>query len=120
TIVAPAARTTTVKVAGIACRCMAGVRVLVSGAGGELGCRVASLLEDEPWVGSLEGIDTDPPRGRLRRTVFHRIVPGAHDRVVDLVTSFDPHVLVHIAVWEPYARASPSRAAELTDDAATS
>ena len=99
---------------------MAGARVLVSGMGGELGCRVASLLETEPWVGSLEGIDADPPRGRLRRAKFHRIVPGHHDRVVEVVTKFNPHVLIHIAVWEPHSRANPQRAAEFTDDAATS
>ncbi len=94
--------------------------MLVSGMGGELGCRVASLLEDEPWVGSLEGIDVDPPRYRLRRATFHRIVPGDHDRVVDVITRFNPHVLVHVAVWEPYSRATPTRAAQFTDDAATS
>jgi len=88
--------------------------------GGELGSRVASLLEDEPWVGSLEGIDVDPPRRRLRRTTFHRIVPGQHDRTVDAVTTFNPHVVVHIAVWEPYARAGTATARALTDDAVTS
>jgi UDP-glucose 4-epimerase len=99
---------------------MAGVRVLVSGMGGELGSRVASLLEDESWVGSLEGIDVDPPRRRLRRAVFHRIVPGQHDRIVHEVTRFNPHVVIHVAVWEPYARAKPDVARRLTDDAATS
>lgn len=94
--------------------------MLVTGMGGELGCKVASLLEDEAWVGALEGIDIDPPRYRLRRAVFHRIVPGQHDRVVDVVTRFNPHVVVHVAVWEPYSRASPERAAEFTDAAATS
>ncbi len=88
--------------------------------GGEIGSRVASLLENEPWVESLEGIDGDPPRRRLRRTLFHRIAPGDHDRVVDVVTKFDPHVLVHLAVWEPHSRANPERARLLTDDAATS
>ena len=97
-----------------------GQRVLISGMGGELGSRVASLLENEPWVESLEGIDADPPRRRLRRAVYHRIVLGDHDRTVDVVTRFDPHVLVHIAVWEPYSRANPGRARLLTDDAATS
>lgn len=92
----------------------------MSGMGGELGSRVASLLEDEPWVASLEGIDADPPRRRLRRAVYHRIVPGEHDRTVDVITRFDPHVVVHIAVWEPYSRATPSTAASLTDDAAMS
>jgi UDP-glucose 4-epimerase len=97
-----------------------GVRVLVSGMGGELGSRVASLLEDEPWVASLEGIDVDPPRRRLRRAVFHRIVAGQHDRIVAEVTRFDPHVLLHVAVWEPHARAHPATARRLTDDAAIS
>jgi UDP-glucose 4-epimerase len=97
-----------------------GQRVLISGMGGEIGSRVASLLENEPWVESLEGIDGDPPRRRLRRTVFHRIVPGDHDRIVDAVTRFDPHVLIHLAVWEPHSRANPDRARLLTDDAATS
>ncbi len=69
---------------------------------------------------SLEGIDGDPPRRRLRRAVYHRITAGDHDRVVDVVTRFDPHVLVHIAVWEPHSRANPARARQLTDDAATS
>lgn len=99
---------------------MAGVRVLVSGMGGELGSRVASLLEDAPWVGALEGIDADPPRRRLRKTVFHRIVPGQHDRTVDTVLAFNPHVLIHVAVWEPNARAGTRTARSLTDDAATS
>jgi len=99
---------------------MAGRRVFVSGVGGELGTQVAGLLEDEPWVGSLAGIDADPPRSRLQRTTFHRIHPDEHDRIVDTVIDFDPHVLVHIGVWEPDARAAPKMAATLTDRAATS
>lgn len=99
---------------------MSGQRVLVSGMGGELGSLVATMLEHEPWVGRLEGIDVDPPRRRLHRAVFHRIVPGHHDRIVDVVTRFNPHVVVHIAVWEPYTRANPTPARVYTDDAATS
>lgn len=33
---------------------------------------------------------------------------------------FNPHVVVHIAVWEPHARAATATARALTDDAATS
>ncbi len=99
---------------------MAGRRVFVSGVGGELGTLVASLLEDEPWVGSLSGIDVDPPRRRLQRTAFHRIHPDDHDHIVDTITAFNPHVLVHVGVWEPNARAAPKVAATLTDQAATS
>lgn len=99
---------------------MAGRRVFVSGVGGELGTLVASLLEAEEWVGALSGIDTDPPRRRLNRTVFHRIHPDEHERIVDTVVAFNPHILVHIGVWEPDARAAPREAATLTDQAATS
>lgn len=52
--------------------------------------------------------------------MFHRIVPGQHDRTVDTVIAFDPHIVVHVAVWEPHARAATATARSLTDDAATS
>ena len=99
---------------------MRGQRVLVSGMGGELGSLVASLLEAEPWVGSILGIDVDPPRRRLHRSEFHLIDPRDRQRIVDLVARFDPHVLVHLAVWEPDARASTGVAKRLTCDSATS
>ncbi len=99
---------------------MRGQRVLVSGMGGELGSLVASMLEDEPWVGALCGMDVDPPRRRLHRAEFHRIEPSRRERIVDVVTAFDPHVLVHLAVWEPDARAATSQARRLTDEAAVS
>ena len=97
---------------------MAGRRVLVSGMGGDLGSRVAALLEQEDWVGDLLGIDADPPRRRLQRAAFHLASVRDHDRIVELVTDFDPHVVVHLAVWEPYSRASPKQAKELTNQAA--
>ena len=84
--------------------------MLVSGMGGELGSMVASLLDDEPWVESLVGIDVDPPRRRLRKAEFHRIEPSDRDRIVDVVTAFDPHVMIHLAVWEPDARAGTTHA----------
>jgi UDP-glucose 4-epimerase len=95
-------------------------RVLVSGMGGDLGSRVAVALEQESWVGELVGIDVDPPRRRLHRADFHLIAPVEHERIVDTITTFDPHVVVHISVWEPNSRASPAAARQLTDDAATS
>lgn len=99
---------------------MGGKRVFVSGVGSELGTTIAGLLEAESWVGELSGIDVDPPRRRLHRTVFHRIHPDEHDRIVETVAKFNPHVLVHVGVWEPDARAAPKAAARLTDQAATS
>ena len=85
--------------------------------GGELGSLTSSLLEAQPWVGSLMGIDVDPPRRRLKRAEFHRIEPSDRDRIVDVVTTFDPHVLIHLAVWEPDARAGLAHARQFTHDA---
>jgi len=94
--------------------------VLVTGMGGDLGSRVATLLEREDWVGDLFGIDADPPRRRLQRAKFHLASVSDHDRIVDLVTAFDPHVVVHLSVWEPFSRANPKLARTLTNEAAIS
>src|SRR4051794_18115853 len=98
---------------------MAGQRVLVSGMGGDLGSRVATLLEAEEWVGPLLGIDVDPPRRRLRKAEFHLVGAHERDRMIELVTQFNPHVLVHISVWEPHSRATPGNARRYTELAAT-
>ena len=91
----------------------------MSGMGGELGTRVAALLEELPWVGDIVGVDIDPPRGRLRRATFHRIDPRDRRRTVELVTRVDPHVVLHLGVYEPNARARPAGAAQRTASAAT-
>lgn len=92
---------------------MDGKRVLVTGLGGELGSRVGSMLESEPWVGSIAGFDANPPRRRLRRAAFHLLAADDRGAVSRLVAEFDPHVVVHLGVWEPHARLS-------TDDARAS
>jgi len=98
---------------------MKGQRVLVSGMGSELGSLVAVQLEAEPWVGSLVGIDVDPPRRRLRTAEFHLIAPTQRERIVDVITKFNPHVVIHLSVWEPDARAALPLARQLTADATT-
>lgn len=98
---------------------MPGQRVLVSGMGSELGSLVAVKLEAESWVGSLVGIDADPPRRRLRRAEFHLIAPSQRERIVDVVTAFNPHIIINISVWEPDARAGLNDARQFTADAAT-
>ena len=60
------------------------------------------------------------PRRRLHRASFHLVAPDDHDRTVETIIAFDPHVVVHISVWEPHSRANPATARQLTDDAATS
>ena len=97
---------------------MSGQRVLVSGMGSELGSLVAVKLEAESWVGALVGIDADPPRRRLRKAEFHLLAPSQRERIVEVVTAFNPHVLINLSVWEPDARAGLRDARAFTADAA--
>lgn len=73
--------------------------------GGELASLVAAMLEQQPWVGELHGFDLDPPRRRLRRSHFHLLHPLDHDRMASIVRDVDPHVILHLGVYEPGARA---------------
>lgn len=91
-----------------------GTRILISGMGGELGSYVAQLLEALPWVDEIVGIDIDPPRMRLRRAQFERVAPGARDRVARLAHELDPHMVVHLGVYEPAARCDPAQAERFT------
>ena len=86
--------------------------------GSELGSLVAVKLEAEPWVGSLVGIDSDPPRRRLRKAEFHLLTPSQRERIVEVVTAFNPHVLINLSVWEPDARVGLRDARAFTADAA--
>jgi UDP-glucose 4-epimerase len=87
--------------------------------GGQLGSLVTSVLEAEPWVGDLAGIDADPPRQRLQRARFWRIHVDNRDEIVERVVEFDPHVLVHLAMWEPDARVATAAAVRSTAAAAS-
>jgi UDP-glucose 4-epimerase len=89
--------------------------VLVTGMGGVLGTRVAQLLEDEPSVREIVGIDFVPPRRRLRRAEFHRIDPMQRDRMRDFVLELAPTAVAHFGVYEPAARLGPAQAAERTE-----
>jgi UDP-glucose 4-epimerase len=82
--------------------------------GGELGTRVAQLLEIDRDVEEIAGVDVDPPRRRLRRAEFHRINPRDRTRSVAFVRAFDPDVVVHLGIYEPNARTGPRSAADRT------
>jgi UDP-glucose 4-epimerase len=50
---------------------------------------------------------------------FHLLQPSQRDRIVEVVTSFNPHVLINLSVWEPDARAGLAHARQFTADATT-
>jgi UDP-glucose 4-epimerase len=91
------------------------MRVLVTGMGGELGTRVAQLLEEEPSITEVAGVDFVPPRRRLRRAEFHRIDPLQRDRMRDFVLQFAPTAVAHFGVYEPASRMGPAQAAQRTE-----
>jgi UDP-glucose 4-epimerase len=89
------------------------MRVLITGMGGELGTRLANQLGNDPKVEAVLGLDIDPPR-RRHRAEFHRVDPRDRDRTTSLIRGFQPTALVHLGVYEPYARSSPRSAMERT------
>jgi UDP-glucose 4-epimerase len=89
-------------------------RVLVTGMGGELGTRVAQLIEARDWATEVVGVDFVPPRRRLRRALFRRIDPRDADRQAAFVEEYAPHVIAHFGVYEPASRMTPASARERT------
>jgi UDP-glucose 4-epimerase len=90
------------------------MRVLITGVGGELGTRVASLLEADERIETILGLDAYPARRHLRRTHFQRIDPRDRRRTVAAVTDFAPTAVLHLGVYEPAARSRPGVADEQT------
>ena len=91
------------------------VRVLVTGMGGELGTRVAQLLEARTDVDTVIGCDIVPPRRRLRRAEFRRIDPRRRERLRDFVLEVAPTHIAHFGVYEPASRLAPEDAALRTE-----
>jgi UDP-glucose 4-epimerase len=90
-------------------------RVLITGMGGELGTRVAQLIEARPWADEVVGVDFVPPRRRLRKAQFRRIDPRDRDRLVSFVQDFAPTIVAHFGVYEPASRMTPASAHERTE-----
>ncbi|MEN9792793.1 MAG: hypothetical protein RL330_871 [Actinomycetota bacterium] len=87
----------------------------MTGMGGELGSLVASMAERAGWIGDVMGFDVDPPRRLLQRSRFVRVDPEDSGRIEHLVIDFDPHVILHVGVWEPHARLATDEARRCTE-----
>jgi len=95
----------------------AAVRVLVTGAGGQLGRDVADALDGSVPRG---GLSDDPTTGRLGRRVPWEVVAAGHgqldvaDRhaVLSAFEGFRPHAVIHAAAWTAVdaCEADPSKA----------
>jgi UDP-glucose 4-epimerase len=90
-------------------------RILITGMGGELGTRVAQLIEQRPWADEVVGTDFVPPRRRLRRAEFRRIDPRDRDKLAGFVQEYAPTVVAHFGVYEPASRMTPPSAYERTE-----
>ncbi|MCD9624665.1 NAD-dependent epimerase/dehydratase family protein [Rhabdothermincola salaria] len=90
------------------------MRVAITGMGGELGTRVATLLETHDEITEIVGVDVEPPRRHLERSHFHRVDPRNRSRMVEVLAAFEPEVLLHMGVYEPNARSSPRSATART------
>lgn len=86
--------------------------------GGELGSLVASMTERTEWAGDILGFDVDPPRRNLKRAKFVRVSATDTERMTELVADFNPHVILHVGVWEPHARLATEQAEECTESVA--
>jgi UDP-glucose 4-epimerase len=91
------------------------MRALVTGMGGELGTRVAQLLEERDEVTEIAGFDLFPPRRRLRRSEFHRIDPRDQERIAAFVDELAPQIVIHYGVYEPDSRLGGREAAEASE-----
>lgn len=96
------------------------MRVLITGMGGELGTRVANLVEADERFTEIHGIDAFPPRRRITRTSFHRIDPRDRRKIVQLVRDIDPELILHLGVYEPHARLASTPARLFTAASAVS
>ncbi len=91
------------------------MRALVTGMGGELGTRVAQLLEERDDVTDIVGFDLFPPRRRLRRSEFRRIDPRDQERIAALVAELAPEIVIHYGIYEPDSRLAGREAAEASE-----
>lgn len=96
------------------------MRVLITGAGGELGTRVTNLLEADETIDEIVGIDGYPPRRRITRARFRRVDPVDRRRTGEIVREFDPEVILHLGVYEPHARLGETSAHRATRASAVS
>ena len=92
------------------------MRVLVTGMGGELGTRVAQLLEEQHRGRARSSASTSCRRAAgCAAASSSRIDPRDREKLTDFVTDFAPNAVAHFGVYEPASRVAPRLAAEYTE-----
>lgn len=87
-----------------------GVKVFITGVGSDLGTQMARVLEGFEQVKEIAGVDMFPPRRYLARTKFFMSHYDDSERISDVISGFDPDVIINFGVYEPGARLGFSRA----------
>jgi UDP-glucose 4-epimerase len=90
------------------------MRVFITGMGGEIGTRVARLIEADARVTAVAGVDLEPPRRMLRRADFHFLDPTDAAALAAAVAEVKPNVVVHLGIYEPHSRSTPQEAEQRT------
>lgn len=90
------------------------MRILMTGAGGQLGSRVAALVDADPATEALLAVDVEAPKRRLKRGRFRQVQPDDRAKLTSLVAEFRPTAVIHLGIFEPGARATPREATART------
>lgn len=93
-------------------------RILLTGLASTLGGQLAALLEREPDVEAIVGIDTDDPRHELERTEFVRV--GIEDRLLRrIIRAADIDTVIDTRLISDSLLASPARSRQVNIEGTT-
>lgn len=90
------------------------MKVFITGIGSDLGTQIARLLEQKNEITQIGGVDMYPPRRYLSRSKFFMSHYNDSERITELISHFNPDVIINFGVYEPGSRLGFSRARDAT------